>query len=153
MDSEIYHMLMNDKAKYDSLRRKINESLWTGAHMEALGLTSLKDILQYENDEGTQEQYVMLSTILGEKDERDPYSRDRHLIVNRTAIEFNKKSCRLISFTDISFKQRFQLSQSSNYQIARELTATHNLVVGALEESRSTIDHLFEQVDSASLRE
>ena len=86
----------------------------------------------------------MLSTILGEGDERDPHSRDRHLVINRTAIEFNKKSCRLISFTDISFKERFQLSQRNNYQIARELTATHNLVVGALEESRSTIDYLFE---------
>ena len=75
------------------------------------------------------------------------------LSYQRYRSNFNKKSCRLISFTDVSFKQNFQLSQSFNYQIARELTATNNLVVGALEESKSTIDYLFEQVASSSLKD
>ena len=108
-------MLMNDKNKCDKLREQINESLWTGAVMETKSLVSLKDILQNEANQGEQEQYVMLSPILGVGDERDPHSRDRHLLINRTAIDFNKKSCRLISFTDVSLKQRLQVSQRNNH--------------------------------------
>ncbi len=45
-------MLLNDRSKYDKLRTEINESLWTGAVMETIGLVSLKDILQNEADQG-----------------------------------------------------------------------------------------------------
>ena len=137
-------MLMNDMNKCDKLREQINESLWTGAVMETKGLVSLKDILQNETNQGEQEQYVMLSTILNLEDKRDPYSRDRHLVINRTPIDFNKRSCRLISFTDVSFKQRYQVSQRNNHLIDRGLTTTNNLAVEALDECIFTIDQLSE---------
>ncbi len=77
----------------------------------------------------------MLSTILGEEDERDPHSRDRHLVINRTAIDFNKKSCKLVSIKDISFKQRLRLSQRNTDQIASELTTTLDLLERAFDQS------------------
>ena len=93
----------------NSLRQSINESLWTGQAFRAKGLVSLKDILDKEdcsNSRDQAEHYIMLANMVDEDGPDELEDKDRQLIVNRTRIDFNKKSCRLISFTDISFVKK-----------------------------------------------
>ena len=81
--------------------------------MENSGLLSLKEILQKKQevvDEEIVEQYIMLSSIINEEDsdESIDFSKDFHLITYRTKIDFNKKSCRLITFKDVSLHHRLK---------------------------------------------
>ena len=45
----------------------------------------------------------MLANIVDEEEPDEVKDKDIQLIVNRTIIDFNKKSCRLISIIDTSF--------------------------------------------------
>ena len=77
----------------DKLRRRINESLWTGKVLDADGLVSLKDILEKEDFnacQGQPEEYVMLSNIVDENCSEDTRVKDLRLLVRRTEIDFNK---------------------------------------------------------------
>ena len=62
--------IYNDHAKLTELRKRINESLWTGLALDNSGLVSLKEILQKTedvDDEGVVEQYIMLSSVISEE--------------------------------------------------------------------------------------
>ena len=50
----------------------------------------------------------MLNNMFDGEVEDEIEDKDRQLIVYRTRIDFNKKSCKLISFTDISFVQKLK---------------------------------------------
>ena len=81
--------------------------------MENSCLYSLKEILERDDcaDEvETVEQYILLSSVMNEEesDQSLDFSKDFHLIVNRTKIDFNKKSCRLLTFKDISVHHRLK---------------------------------------------
>ena len=62
------------------------------------------------DDEDTVEQYIMLSSVISENGDvsEDPidFRKDFHLIANRTRIDFNNKSCRLVTFKDVSVHHR-----------------------------------------------
>ena len=75
----------------------------------------MKEILQKKqevDDEDSVEQYILLSSIISEEaaNSAEPidFTKDFHLIVNRTRIDFNNKSCQLVTFKDVSVHQRLK---------------------------------------------
>ena len=125
---------MEDKRSLQSLRQSINESLWTGVRFKSDGLFSLKDILD-KNDYYGQDQterYIMLANMVDEEAPDEIEESDRQLIVNRTRIDFNKKSCRLISFTDISFMQKLKLLEETNQVFEMQKSFISNKVIGKI---------------------
>ena len=106
-------LIYSDKHKLKLLRESINESLWTGLPLANLGLVSLKEILQKEpsvNVEEQVEEYIMLSSIVSDLDDEQSidFAKDFHLVVKRTKIDFNKKSCQLLTFKDVSVHHRLK---------------------------------------------
>ena len=75
----------------------------------------MKDILNKQDHDIGQienERYILLSNIVDAEADRSDHN-DRHLVVTRTRMDFNDKSCRLISFTDISFVEKLKLFEET----------------------------------------
>ena len=66
----------------------------------------------------------MLSSVLSETDHEQSidFEKDYHLIVNRTHIDFNKKSCRLLTFKDVSVHHRLK-NQEQKGELLKAMTA------------------------------
>ena len=142
-DREPTH-IYNDQAKLTELRKRINESLWTGLALENSGLVSLKEILQKTeevDDEGVVEQYIMLSSVISEEETEESidFSKDFHLIINRTKIDFNKKSCRLVTFKDVSVHHRLKHQEEKGELLTAMTTHIFDKVIDPL---NSMLGHL-----------
>ena len=60
-----------------------------------------------------------------EEDENEvpiDFNKDFHLIANRTKIDFNKKSCRLVTFKDVSVHHRLK-HQEAKGELLKMMTA------------------------------
>ena len=60
------------------------------------------------------EEYVLLSSHCDEKSASEASDGDRRLKVHRTRIDFNRKSCKLITFTDISVVKKLKSWKKTN---------------------------------------
>ena len=72
----------------------------------------------------------MLSSVINEEETEESidFSKDFHFIINRTKIDFNKKSCRFVKFKDVSVHHRLK-HQEEKGELLKAMT-----------------DHIFEKV-------
>ena len=116
---------------------------------------SLKDILNRQDHDIGQnenERYILLSNIVDAEGDRSD-NNDRQLVVTRTRMDFNNKSCRLISFTDISFVEKLKLFEETTQVYEMEQSFIKNKVIGKIDESLQSTRELWGLVDSKELRE
>ena len=155
-NSKLLQQFIEDRKSLDGLRQSINDSLWTGKSFMADGLISLKNILDKnesinESIDAQPERYIMLANVIDEEGQDEIQDRDRQLIVFRTRIDFNKKSCRLISFTDISFVQKLKLLQETNKVFEMQSSFIQNKVIGKIALTLQVALELKEKVESREL--
>ena len=103
--AEIYEEESPQRAwKLNALRARIDSEVVCTSSGE---LISLQEIMLASNvfDEDSEvaiEAYTMLDSGIDDKEDNDSTFEDRTLIVKRANLQFNNKSCVVISFEDIS---------------------------------------------------
>ena len=76
-------------------------------------LVSLEHIMLMSDEEsplakGKQEAYLMLDSVIEDKDDHYSKCDDRTLVVKRANLQFNGKSCVVLSFEDITAVKRLK---------------------------------------------
>ena len=134
--------MLNDNKKLNELRTQINEVLWTGKAINYEGLVSLKDILKSEDKADSVDEYVILYNAVSCEDDTDPISKDRHVVVNRTKFDFNKKSCKLVTFTDITVYQKLKIQEEKSRVLEHLTTAIQDGIISPLNFTQDLIEEL-----------
>ena len=86
----------------------------------------------------------MLSSVINENEGEESldFNKDFHLIVNRTKIDFNKKSCRLLTFKDISVHHKLKHHEEKG-ELLKAIAATiFDKVIGSLNPTLETLQTL-----------
>ena len=104
------------------------------------------------DDEDSVEQYILLSSIISEEADNSSepidFTKDFHLIVNRTRIDFNNKSCRLVTFKDVSVHQRLKHQEEKDELLKVMTSHIRDKVIDPLDPVLFTLKKLNKKLQS-----
>ena len=110
------------------------------------------DEIDQESDEAI-EAYIMLDSVIDDKEDSDSTCADRTLIVKRANLQFNNKSCVVISFEDISAVKKLKHEEEKSRLMSTLYSMVHHEMIGPLKSSEEAAVRLIRKLKDNDLRQ
>ena len=117
------------------MSNQINTEFWTGQRENSgSNLVSLKDILDGDAnpERDSFKSYIHVANKFKHQDGSQESDQDRQIIVTRLNIDFNNKDCKLVTFTDITFKKKFEQQEEKSQLLATLNASVHHELITPL---------------------
>ena len=139
----------------NALRVQIDQSLIN----TSLGqLLSLEEIMMSPQNNGNDsddlcEAYVMLDGVIDDKEDHESPQADKTLIVKRAKLQFNDKSCVVLSFEDISSVKKLKMEEEKSRLMTTLYSMVHHEMLGPLKSAEEAAVRLIRKLKDNDLRQ
>ena len=109
----------------------------------------MKDILTTSIDDAEQQElYIMLSF-----EDEEGQQKDRTLIVKRTKLTFNDKTCQVVNFQDVTTFKRLKLVEEKSAVLNKVVSSVYHEMIGPLKNSVELAVQLVRSLRNSEYRE
>ena len=103
--------------------------------------------------EGRCEAYLLLDGGIEDKEDHDSICDDRTLLVKRANLQFNNKSCVVLSFEDISAVKRLKQQEEKGRMMSAIYSMVHHEMIGPLKTNEEAAVRLIRKLKDSSMRQ
>ena len=99
------------------------------------------------------EAYVMLDGGIDDKEDHESPQADKTLIVKRANLQFNDKSCVVLSFEDISSVKKLKMEEEKSRLMTTLYSMVHHEMLGPLKSAEEAAVRLIRKLKDNNLRQ